>query len=129
MDGKKLEGFWRAHQVPLAGVKKNPGQLKMLEEWLRGYGPEDLFNEDGSPVSKLKELTPTGPRRMGANPHANGGLIKRALRLPDLPADGSIIVDSSGKRFAREDMNHSPFALEIARVGGMRRRKQRHAPE
>jgi xylulose-5-phosphate/fructose-6-phosphate phosphoketolase len=83
VDGKKLEGFWRAHQVPLAGVKKNPAHLTMLEEWLRGYRPQDLFNEDGSPISQLAEMTPAGARRMGANPHANGGLIKRALRLPD----------------------------------------------
>ena len=83
VDGKKLEGFWRAHQVPLAGVKKNPAHLKMLEEWLRGYGPQDLFDEDGKPIPQLREFAPTGARRMGANPHANGGLIKRALRLPD----------------------------------------------
>ena len=83
VDGKKLEGFWRAHQVPLSGVKKNSAHLKMLEEWLRSYQPQDLFGEDGTPISQLKEFTPTGVRRMGANPHANGGLIKRALRLPD----------------------------------------------
>jgi len=96
VDGKKLEGFWRAHQVPLAGVKKNPAHLKMLEEWLRGYEPQDLFNEDGSPVSQLKELTPTGARRMGANPHANGGLIKRALRLPDF-CDYAIKFEKPGQ--------------------------------
>ncbi len=83
VDGKKLEGFWRAHQVPLAGVKKNPAHLKMLEEWLQSYRPQDLFDENGQPIPQLKELTPRGARRMGANPHANGGLIKRALRLPD----------------------------------------------
>ena len=83
VDGKKLEGFWRAHQVPLAGVKKNPAHLKMLEAWLRHYRPEDLFDEHGAPIAELKGLTPAGARRMGANPHANGGLIKRALRLPE----------------------------------------------
>src|SRR6476659_2967102 len=83
VDGKKLEVFWRAHQVPLAGVKKNPAHLQMLEDWLRSYRPEDLFDENGAPIAELKELTPAGARRMGANPHANGGLIKRALRLPD----------------------------------------------
>ena len=83
VEGKKLEGFWRAHQVPLAGVKKNPAHLKMLEAWLRHYRPEDLFDEHGAPIAELKELTPGGARRMGANPHANGGLIKRALRLPE----------------------------------------------
>src|SRR6187402_3073730 len=76
VDGKKLEGFWRSHQVPLSGVKKNPAHLKMLEEWMRSCKPEELFDEHGSIVSELKELTPSGNRRMGANPHANGGQLK-----------------------------------------------------
>jgi xylulose-5-phosphate/fructose-6-phosphate phosphoketolase len=96
VDGKKLEGFWRAHQVPLAGVKKNPAHLKMLEEWLRSYGPQDLFDENGQPILQLKQLTPGGARRMGANPHANGGLIKRALRLPDF-RDYAIKFDKPGQ--------------------------------
>jgi xylulose-5-phosphate/fructose-6-phosphate phosphoketolase len=83
VDGKKLEGFWRSHQVPLAGVKKNPAHLQMLEEWMRGYKPEELFDENGAPLAELRALTPTGTRRMGASPHANGGLLKKALRLPD----------------------------------------------
>jgi xylulose-5-phosphate/fructose-6-phosphate phosphoketolase len=83
VDGKKLEGLWRSHQVPLAGVKKNPAHLKLLEEWMRGYKPEELFDENGTPVAELRALTPQGTRRMGANPHANGGLLKKALRLPD----------------------------------------------
>ena len=83
VNGKKLEGFWRSHQVPLAGVKKNAADLKLLEEWMRGYKPEELFDENGTPVAGLRALTPAGSRRMGANPHANGGLLKKALRLPD----------------------------------------------
>jgi xylulose-5-phosphate/fructose-6-phosphate phosphoketolase len=83
VDGKKLEGLWRSHQVPLANVKKNPAHLKMLEEWMRGYHPEELFDENGAPIAELIELTPTRKRRMGANPHANGGQVKRALHLPD----------------------------------------------
>jgi xylulose-5-phosphate/fructose-6-phosphate phosphoketolase len=83
VDGHRLEGLWRAHQVPLAGVKGDPAHLKLLEEWMRSYKPEELFDADGSPVAELRELVPTGTRRMGANPHANGGLLKRALRLPD----------------------------------------------
>ena len=83
VDGKKLEGFWRSHQVPLAGVKKNPAHLQLLEDWLRGLKPEELFDENGTPVAELRALTPTGARRMGANPHGNGGLLKKALRLPD----------------------------------------------
>jgi xylulose-5-phosphate/fructose-6-phosphate phosphoketolase len=83
VDGKKLEGFWRSHQVPLAGVKKNPAHLKMLEEWMRSFKPEELFDENGAPVAELRALTPTGARRMGSNAHANGGLLKKALRFPD----------------------------------------------
>jgi xylulose-5-phosphate/fructose-6-phosphate phosphoketolase len=83
VDGLKLEGFWRAHQVPLAGVKKNPAHLKQLEEWMRSYKPEELFDEQGTLISELRELAPVGNRRMGANPHANGGLLRKTLRLPD----------------------------------------------
>ncbi|HKA19795.1 MAG TPA: phosphoketolase family protein [Blastocatellia bacterium] len=83
VDGHKLEGFWRAHQVPLAGVKKDPAHLKMLEEWLRSYKPEELFDANGVLVQELRELTPKDNRRMGSNPHANGGLLKKTLRLPD----------------------------------------------
>jgi xylulose-5-phosphate/fructose-6-phosphate phosphoketolase len=86
VDGKRVEGFWRAHQVPLAGVKKNPEHLKLLEDWMRSYRPEELFDENGALIAELRELTPSGTRRMGANPHANGGLLKKNLRLPDFKA-------------------------------------------
>ena len=81
--GHRLEGFWRAHQVPLADVKKNPGNLKVLENWMRAQKPEELFDANGKLIPELKELAPTGVRRMGANPHANGGLLRKPLRLPD----------------------------------------------
>src|SRR5277367_139541 len=81
--GHKLEGFWRAHQVPLADVKKNPEQLHILEQWMRGLKPEELFGQNGKLIPELKALAPTGDRRMSANPHANGGRVKRALRLPE----------------------------------------------
>ncbi|HKP68838.1 MAG TPA: phosphoketolase family protein [Pyrinomonadaceae bacterium] len=96
VDGKKLEGLWRAHQVPLSGVKKNPEHLKMLEEWMRGYLPEELFDENGAPVQMLRDFAPTGPRRMGANPHGNGGLLKKNLRLPDF-RDYAIKFDKPGQ--------------------------------
>ena len=83
VDGHKVEGYWRAHQVPLAGVKENPEHLRQLEEWLRSYRPEALFDERGHLIPELRVLAPTGTRRMSANPHANGGLLRRALRLPD----------------------------------------------
>ncbi|WP_406695576.1 phosphoketolase family protein [Singulisphaera sp. Ch08] len=83
VDGHKLEGSWRAHQVPLADVKKNPERLNHLESWMRSYKPEELFDTAGTIRAELKAMAPTGLRRMGANPHANGGNLKKALRIPD----------------------------------------------
>ncbi len=83
IDGLKVEGFWRAHQVPIEDPRSNPAHLALLEQWMRGYQPEHLFDESGVLRSELQELAPHGPRRMGANPHANGGLLKRELKLPD----------------------------------------------
>jgi xylulose-5-phosphate/fructose-6-phosphate phosphoketolase len=83
VDGHKVEGFWRAHQVPLAELHEKPAHLKQLEEWLRGCRPEELFDENGRLLPELRALAPQGPRRMGANPHANGGLLRKPLSLPD----------------------------------------------
>jgi xylulose-5-phosphate/fructose-6-phosphate phosphoketolase len=83
VDGHKVEGFWRSHQVPLSGMHDNPAHLKQLEDWLRSYRPEELFDHNGTFIPELKELAPAGQRRMSANPHANGGLLRRDLRLPD----------------------------------------------
>ena len=95
VDGHKVEGFWRAHQVPILGVPEDPKHLKMLEEWLRSYKPEDLFDENGAPVAELKALAPAGPRRMSANPHANGGLLRKALDLPEF-CDYAVEVKKPG---------------------------------
>jgi len=83
LEGHRLEGFWRAHQVPMADVKKNSQRLSQLESWMRGYKPEELFDENGTLIRELQELAPVGSRRMGANLHANGGRIRKALCLPD----------------------------------------------
>lgn len=82
-DGHKIEGYWRAHQVPLSGIHDNPAHLKQLEGWLKSYRPEELFDQSGSLIAELQALAPQGIRRMSANPHANGGLLRRDLRLPD----------------------------------------------
>jgi xylulose-5-phosphate/fructose-6-phosphate phosphoketolase len=81
---KKLEGFWRAHQVPLPAPNKDPEQLSMLEDWMKSYRPWELFDENGRLIPELRALSPVGPRRMGSNPHANGGLLRRKLRLPPI---------------------------------------------
>jgi xylulose-5-phosphate/fructose-6-phosphate phosphoketolase len=83
VDGTRIEGTWRAHQVPLTEVRTNPAHLQLLDQWLHSYRPEELFDQDGRLVPELAALAPTGNRRMGANPHANGGLLLRDLRLPD----------------------------------------------
>ncbi|MHC2355868.1 xylulose-5-phosphate/fructose-6-phosphate phosphoketolase [Sinorhizobium meliloti] len=83
VDGKKTEGTWRSHQVPLAKLAEVPAHLGILEEWLKSYRPWELFDESGSLRPELRELAPKGERRMGANPHANGGLLLKDLNLPD----------------------------------------------
>ena len=83
VDGHYLEGFWRAHQVPLPDIATDPGQLQLLEEWMRSYKPEQLFDDEGRLLPDLKALAPTGNRRMSANPIANGGLLRRPLSMPD----------------------------------------------
>jgi len=83
VDGKPVEGTWRAHQVPVADLQSKPEHVKILEDWMRSYRPEELFDENGKVISELAELAPKGDRRMGANPHANGGLLLRDLVMPD----------------------------------------------
>ena len=88
VDGQKTEGFWRSHQVPLSEVHSNPAHLAILETWLKSYHPEELFNDDGAPNQEVRAATMYGwgNRRMSANPHTNGGLLTRELRLPDIKA-------------------------------------------
>src|SRR5262249_45897816 len=86
VDGLQVEGTWRAHQVPLDGIGENPEHLKQLEAWLRSYRPDELFDEGGRLRPEIAAQAPTGDRRMSANPVANGGLLLRALRLPDFRA-------------------------------------------
>ncbi|HYJ48084.1 MAG TPA: phosphoketolase family protein, partial [Pyrinomonadaceae bacterium] len=115
VDGHKLEGLWRSHQVPLSGVKKNPEHLKLLEEWMSSYQPDELFDEKGAPVSWLRELSPAGSRRMGANPHANGGLLKKNLRLPDFRAY-SVKFDRPGQMEAENTRPLGQFLRDVMKL-------------
>ena len=100
VDGLPVEGTWRAHQVPLAEVRTNPGHLRQLEEWMRSYRPEELFDASGGPRPELLGFVPAGDRRLGASPHANGGVLLRDLDLPDfrdyaapVPAPGAHVSE------------------------------------
>jgi xylulose-5-phosphate/fructose-6-phosphate phosphoketolase len=115
VDGHKVEGFWRAHQVPLAGVKENPAHLKQLEEWLRSYKAEELFDANGRLIPELKELAPKGIRRMSANPHANGGLIRKALRLPDFREYG-VKVENPGQTEVENTKPLGVFLRDIVKL-------------
>jgi xylulose-5-phosphate/fructose-6-phosphate phosphoketolase len=102
VDGKKTEGTWRSHQVPLANLATNPEHVRQLETWLRSYRPEELFDDAGRLRDELAALAPTGDRRMGANPHANGGVLLKDLRLPDfrqyateVPKPGVVIAEAT----------------------------------
>jgi xylulose-5-phosphate/fructose-6-phosphate phosphoketolase len=102
VDGKPVEGTWRSHQVPLSQPADNPEHLRLLEEWLRSYKPEELFDETGKLRDELAELAPKRDRRMGANPHANGGLLLKDLKLPDyreyavaVPSPGTVEAEAT----------------------------------
>ena len=102
VDGLPAEGTWRSHQVPLAEVRTNPEHLAQLEEWLRSYRPDELFDEHGALAAELAALPPKGDRRMSANPHANGGLLLEDLALPDF-RDYAVAVDKPGDDVQRGD--------------------------
>jgi xylulose-5-phosphate/fructose-6-phosphate phosphoketolase len=104
VDGVQVQGTWRAHQVPLAGVKDDADHLRLLEEWLRSYGPEELFDADGAPTALVQQANPDGALRMSATPHANGGLLTQDLDLPDfrsyavdVPAPATLRAESTRK--------------------------------
>ena len=95
LDGKKVEGTFRSHQVPLTAVRERPDELRMLQEWMLSYNPRELFDENGTLRAEYAEIAPKGAARMGANPHANGGLLLKDLTLPDF-ADYAVQVPAPG---------------------------------
>src|SRR5258706_296052 len=99
VDGVQIEGTFRAHQVSLDQLQSKPEHLKILEEWMKSYRPEELFDEDGKLIPELAALAPKGTRRMGANPHANGGLLLKDLRIPDF-REYAVDVPKPGAIFA-----------------------------
>jgi xylulose-5-phosphate/fructose-6-phosphate phosphoketolase len=115
VDGLKTEGSWRSHQVPLANLTKNPKHLEVLEKWMKSYRPEELFDEAGKLIPELVELAPKGDRRMGANPHANGGLLLRDLNLPDF-RDYAVDVPSPGSTEAEATRVAGIFLRDVMKL-------------
>jgi len=122
VDGKKVEGSWRSHQVPFGDARTNPAHRQVLEDWMRAYRPEELFDDAGAPVPEIRDLHPHGTRRMSANPHANGGLLLHDLRLADIrrhavevasPGTGAVEATAVLGAFLRDVMadNRQSFRL------------------
>jgi xylulose-5-phosphate/fructose-6-phosphate phosphoketolase len=112
VDGLPMEGTWRSHQVPMTDVRTNPGHLQLLEDWLRSYSPEELFDDGGSLRPDLAATAPKGVRRMSANPHANGGLLLRDLALPDF-RDYALEVGKSGAELAESTRVLGTFLRDV----------------
>src|SRR5271157_3114612 len=115
VDGLQVEGTFRSHQVPLSDPATHPEHLKQLEEWLKSYRPEELFDEQGRLKPELAELAPKGERRMGANPHANGGTLLRDLRMPDF-RDYAVNVPSPGAVTAADTYVLGDFLRDVAKL-------------
>ena len=114
VDGHKVEDFWRAHQVPILDVRENSANLKLLEKWLRSYKPEELFDKQGAPVESLKTIAPQGKRRMSANPHANGGLLRKPLEMPDF-RNYAAVVKKPAKTYAMPTEILATFLRDVMR--------------
>ncbi|TIU49066.1 MAG: phosphoketolase family protein [Mesorhizobium sp.] len=115
VDGLKTEGFWRSHQVPLSGLAENPAHLKLLEEWLKSYRPEELFDAAGAPVAAIRATAPQATKRMSANPHANGGLLRRSLELPGLH-DHAIALERPGAIKAESTRAMGGFLRDVMQL-------------
>jgi len=114
INGHKAEGSWRSHQVPFSDVRENPAHLKLLEDWMRGYKPDELFDASGRLVAELRALAPGGTRRMSANLHANGGLLRRDLKLPDF-RDYAVKVPQAGKVLHENTKPLGEFLRDVMR--------------
>ncbi|MFN2608738.1 MAG: phosphoketolase [Acidimicrobiales bacterium] len=128
VDGLAVEGTWRAHQVPLGEVRTNPDHLSALQAWMRSYRPEELFDDEGRPVAEVVAQSPTGNRRMGANPHANGGSLLRDLDLPDM-ADHAVGVSSPGSTTAEPTRVFGGYLREVVRHDQGRRTFRLFGPD
>ena len=122
VDGLPVEGSWRSHQVPFADARTDHGHREVLERWMRSYRPEELFDSAGAPVRQIHDLHPAGDRRMSANPHANGGVLLRDLRMPDFrdyavpvqePGTGAVEATRVLGTFLRDTMRFNPTSFRV----------------
>jgi xylulose-5-phosphate/fructose-6-phosphate phosphoketolase len=128
VDGLKTEGFWRSHQVPLAEMATKPGHVKLLEEWMKSYRPEELFDDNGALRPEIKALAPEGDRRMSANPHANGGILMRELELPSI-TNYAVKVDQPGKQDAEATAVMAEFLRDVLRASETKRNFRLFGPD
>jgi xylulose-5-phosphate/fructose-6-phosphate phosphoketolase len=128
VDGKKIEGFWRSHQVPFADMAENKEHLKLLEDWMKSYKPEELFSETGEFKPELAELAPKGNRRMGANPHANGGVLLKDLRMPDF-RNYAVAVPKPGVVFAEATRVLGSFLRDVMKLSEKQRNFRVFGPD
>jgi xylulose-5-phosphate/fructose-6-phosphate phosphoketolase len=128
VDRIAVEDSWRSHQVPLAALAEKPPHLKALETWMRSYRPEELFTAEGKLHPPLRALAPTGKRRMGDNPHANGGILMRALRLPDY-RDYAIALDAPGAKIAEATRVQGAYLRDVMRLNHTSRNFRIFSPD
>jgi len=128
VDGKPVEGTFRAHQVPVAELASHPGHLSILEKWMRSYRPEKLFDANGRLIAELAALAPRGERRMGANPHANGGRLLRDLRLPDF-RDYAVKVTRPGAVHAESTRMQGQFIRDVLKLNADARNFRVFSPD
>lgn len=128
VDGLKVEGTFRAHQVPISDPGVHPGHLALMEQWLRSYRPQELFDAEGRLRPELAALAPVGERRMGANPHANGGLLLRELHLPDF-RDYAVEVTAPRTPGIGDTHVLGPFLRDVAQLNREQRNFRVFGPD
>ena len=128
VDGQQVEGTFHAHQVPVTNFIKEPTHLKILEQWMKSYRPEELFDEQGKLIAELAELAPSGERRMGANPHTNGGKLLRDLRMPDF-RDYAVTVSKPGEVKAEATRVQGNFIRDVMKLNAKARNFRIFSPD
>src|SRR6266702_450184 len=128
VDGKPVEDTWRAHQAPVTDLASRPDHLKILEEWMKSYRPEELFDGSGKLIAELAELAPSGDRRMGANPHANGGLLLKDLVAPDF-RDYAVAVSKPGQVVAEATRILGQFLRDVMKLNAEARNFRVFGPD